>query len=355
MRVRFLSVRLIVIAAASVLVSVLAELDHIEEADALRATVRDLERRLRRAKAKTEDLVDAVRIGAREAALSTGIPPAVPAPKRDKRSKRPEVALLMLSDWHFGKATRSFNTEVAHQRLQRLAAKIAQIVEIERADHPVRECHVMLGGDMVENTGIFPGQAYEVDSTTFTQLFAAKLALETLLRELSAVFPHLEVWQQFGNHGRIGRKGDYPRTDNLDRLCYAMAQETSQKRVVWHPPVSWYTIVRVGEYRALLVHGDQIKSFGGNTPAFGILRKMNAWASGVIEPFTDAYMGHFHQSLVLPLAHGRGRVFVNPSIESDSEFAREFVAATGTPGQRLNFVDAERGRVTSERVLWVDD
>jgi hypothetical protein len=54
------------------------------------------------------------------------------------------------------------------------------------------------------------------------------------------------------------------------------------------------------------------------------------------------------------MANGRGRVFVNPSIESDSAYAKEFVAATGTPGQRLNFVDPERGRVTSERVIWLD-
>ena len=36
-------------------------------------------------------------------------------------------------------------------------------------------------------------------------------------------------------------------------------------------------------------------------------------------------------------------MFVNPSIESDSDFAKEIMGATGTPGQRLNFVDPDKG------------
>jgi hypothetical protein len=102
----------------------------------------------------------------------------------------------------------------------------------------------------------------------------------------------------------------------------------------------------------LLVHGDEIKSFGGNVPAFGIMRKMNAWASGVIEDFTDSYCGHFHQNICMTLANG-GRVFVTGSIESDSAYAKEFVAATGNPSQRLHFIDPNKGRVTAEYVVWL--
>jgi hypothetical protein len=75
----------------------------------------------------------------------------------------------------------------------------------------------------------------------------------------------------------------------------------------------------------------------------------------VLPAFTDVMMGHFHQPLSIPLANGKGRVFVNPSLESDSAYAQEFVAATGTPGQRLNFIDPMKGRTTSERVVWLDD
>ncbi|MGH2866201.1 MAG: hypothetical protein ACRDNK_01350 [Solirubrobacteraceae bacterium] len=287
--------------------------------------------------------------------MAIGHPPLPEKPKADRRSKRAEVALLAASDWHVGKQTVSFSSDVAEQRIQALAEKVARITEIERADHPVRECHLLLCGDFTDGVMVFPGQPFEIDSTLFTQMFRAANILEGLLRSLLETFPNVTVWAQTGNHGRIGHKGDMPRGDNTDRLLYRIVRERlgGEVRIAWHEPESWYTIVTIGDYRALLVHGDQVKSFGG-TPVFAILKKANSWASGVLPAFRDVWMGHFHTDLRLSLSNGRGRVFVSPSIESDSAYAAEVVAAAGVPAQRLCFVDPERARVTSERLIWLD-
>lgn len=336
-----------------------SEFKALTENDELRRVVSDLQAKLRRATTKTADLREAFREGAREAAVVLGLPSEVPAPKQDRRKAKPEVALLHLSDWQWGKATHSYNSEVALERVRLLAERVVHIAEIERADHPVRECHVLLGGDFVEGVAIFPGQPFEVDSTLFRQMFSVVGAGEELLRTLLATFEHVHCWEEPGNHGRLGRRGDHPEEDSADLILYRLIRERlaaheKDGRLVWHETQGWHSIVEIGSYRALLVHGDEIKSFGGQTPAFGIAKKVNAWATGVVAPFTDCYMGHWHQPLVVPLAHGRGRVFVNPSLESDNVYAQEFVGATGTPGQRLNFVEPEQGRVTSERVLWLD-
>lgn len=337
----------------------LAEFEGLDELQELRRALLNAQVKMRTQKAKTADLIEAVYQAAKDAALAFGKPPAVPRPKADRRTKQAEIAMLMLSDWHFGKQTSSFNSVVAAERIVRLGEKVDQIAAIERADHPVQECHALIAGDFVENVAIFPGQPWEVDSSLFEQLFAARYALAKLVRQLLATFQTVHVWEQTGNHGRLGRKGDHPREDNADAVAYQMARDMlgeyeTSGRLVWHPRVDWYSVVEAGAYRALLVHGEQIKSFGGNVPAYGILRKSNAWASGVLPSFRDVYMGHFHQAMVLQMANGTGRVFVNPSIESDSPFAKEFVAATGVPAQRLNFVDPEKGRVTAERVIWLD-
>jgi glutamine cyclotransferase len=63
-------------------------------------------------------------------------------------------------------------------------------------------------------------------------------------------------------------------------------------------------------------------------------------------------MGHWHQPLSLCMSNG-GRVFVTGSPESHNEYAREFVAATGQPSQRLHFVDPVKGRVTAEYNVWL--
>jgi DNA repair exonuclease SbcCD nuclease subunit len=94
-----------------------------------------------------------------------------------------------------------------------------------------------------------------------------------------------------------------------------------------------------------------VKSYGGNLPAYGVLRKCNAWAAGAIpEEFWDVFIGHLHQPMVLQMAHG-GLVRMSPSTESGSAYAREFAGAHGRPGQRLVFVNPEKGRVTADYLL----
>jgi predicted phosphodiesterase len=179
--------------------------------------------------------------------------------------------------------------------------------------------------------------------------------MEMMVRTFSEHYNKVSVVCEFGNHGRLGRKGELPAHDNIDAMAYRIAQDRTRdvKNVTWQMSNDWYQIVTVGSYKALLVHGDEIKSFGGNTPAFGILRKANAWATGVVEDFQDVYMGHWHTPMALTMANG-GRVFVTGSPESHNEYAREFIAAVGKPSQRVHFIDPSRGRVTAEYVVWLD-
>lgn len=325
------------------------------EVDELRQALARAQRAARRKQLATDELVDAVYRAARDAMLAHGPAPKIVAPARDRRSTKAEVALLHLTDWQIGKRTRTYGIDVARKRIAHACTATVELAEIQRSHHPVRECHVMLGGDMVEGTSIFPGQAWEVEAAGFEQLVATASMIESAVRFLLEQFESVTVWEEIGNHGRIGRKGDVPHGDNVDRMAYALARTATgaDKRLTWHPWAGGLgTHVHIGDYTALLAHGDEIKSFGGNTPAFGILRKANAWATGVVEPFTDLYLGHFHHAMALSMANG-GRVFVTGSPESDNEYAREFVAATSQPSQRLHFVDPKRGRVTAEYLLWL--
>lgn len=321
----------------------------------LQAAATRLQRQLAAAKQKQADLVAAVYEAAHDAALVVGRPSPVKVPLRRKAKGDPEVALLHATDWQLGKESDSYSTDVCAARVRRFMEKAVRLTEIQRADHSVDTAVLMLGGDLVEGVSVFPGQVYEVDSGTFSQVFTAAGLVEEMVLTLLENFRAVEVYEVAGNHGRIGRRGDFPREDNFDRIVGKIARDrlTEQPRLTWHEPTGWHEIVAVGSYRALLVHGDQIKSFGGNTPAFGISRKATAWSSGVTEPFQDLYLGHFHQAMQLTLPNG-GRVFLTPSTESGSEYAREFVAARGRPAQRLHFVHPERGAVTGEYLIWLE-
>lgn len=325
------------------------------ELEELRRQLAIAQRAASRRQQNTEQLVEAIYQGVKAAQLAHGPAPTFRAPRLVKRAGKPEVALLHLTDWQLGKKSVSFGINTCKKRIEQALEKSIAITEIQRSHHPVDTCHIMLGGDMVEGLGIFPGQAYEVEAFAYEQLVHCAALVEATVAYALTHFTHVHVWEEIGNHGRIGRKGEMPHGDNVDRIVYTLARSRfTDKRLNWHP---WLgdlgTHVTIGNYTALLVHGDEIRSFGGNTPAFGILRKVTAWSSGVLDPFSDAYLGHFHTPMSLTLPNGN-RIFVTGSPESDNGYAKEFVAATGKPSQRLHFIDPDKGRVASEYLLWLD-
>jgi hypothetical protein len=313
----------------------------------LRKALLNSQRSEGRAKAKTSDLIDAVHEAARLSLLATPRTKLQP-PLKDIRKGKAEVALVHLTDWQAGKQTVSYDIGTLSARIEQMIDKVVQLTVIQRAHHPVKDCVVMLGGDMVEGLGIFPGQVYEVGAHLFEQMFEVVRIIEQAIRTLAVNFENVTVVCEFGNHGRLGRKGDMPSGDNIDRMAYRIAAMNCKdvKHVKWQMSDDWYQIFAIGNYKVLLVHGDEIGSFGG------ILRKVSAWSTGVVEPFDDCYMGHFHTPTSLTMANG-GRVFVTGSPESHNEYARTFIAAVGKPSQRVHFVDPVKGRVTAEYVCWL--
>jgi len=302
-----------------------------------------------RSRIKSQGVIDAVYRAAKDASLATGNARTAPTlPKKDVRKTKPEVALVHATDWQCGKKTQSYDIETLSKRIETFAQKVIELTEIQRAHHPVKECVLMFGGDMVEGVSIFPGQAYEIEAHLFEQLFEVSRIMEQMVRTFSAYFEKVSIVCEYGNHGRIGRKGDMPNGDNIDRVAYKITSDRTKdlKNVTWQQSLDWYQIVEIGKYRALLVHGDEIGSYGG------ILRKVSSWSTGVVEPFADCYVGHFHTPTTLTMANA-GRIFVSGSPESHNEYARAYVGAVGKPSQRLHFIDPDKGRVTGEYTCWL--
>ena len=313
----------------------------------LRKALRTAQLNEQKAKLKTADYVEAVFEAAKASLLATPRPTIIP-PTKDTRKAKAEVALVHLTDWQAGKQTVSYDIAVLTKRIENMIGKVIQLTDIQRAHHPVKECVVMLGGDMVEGVGIFPGQQFEIGAHLYEQMFAVVRIIESSIRTLASNFESVRVVCEFGNHGRLGNKGDMPAGDNIDRMAYQIAANncSDMKQVKWQMSDDWYQIFAIGNYKVLLVHGDEIGAYGS------ILRKVSAWSTGVVESFNDCYMGHFHTPTALTMANG-GRVFVTGSPESHNEYARTFIAAVGKPSQRLHFVDPIKGRVTSEYVCWL--
>lgn len=319
-------------------------------------TIRTLTRQLAKARAKTEDFIDAVYRAARDSwVVEKAV--ATPRPERvDKRKHSAEVALWHMTDWQGAKLTTTYNSEVMVERAHRFVDAAQRITDIQRQDHPVRECVILFGGDMVEGLWNFPTQAFEVDATLFRQWTSVSRLLTDVVRRALGIYDTVRVVAEWGNHGRLGSKRDaIPRSDNYDRVCYETARMAlaAESRLNWDDCPEDIQRVEVGNYRALLVHGDEVGRTGFASAAT-MIQHVNRWRSGAYPwPFTDCYVGHYHRHAEEPLADGVGAIYWTGSTESDNRYAGVTMAASAQPSQRLHFVDPEKGRVTAQYKVWV--
>jgi hypothetical protein len=319
--------------------------------NALTQALRDLAR----AKAKTDDLVDAVYRSVHDAFVADS-PPTI-KPRVDSRRKAGEVALWHLTDWQGSKVTTSYNREVMWRRVHSFVDRAERITEIQRAAHPVRAVTILFGGDMVEGLFNFPTQPFEVDATLFGQWVSVSRLLEEVVTRALGIYEEVQVVAEWGNHGRIGSKrATVPRSDNVDRMCYETARQllSHEDRLTWHDCPEDIQKVEVGNYRALLLHGDETGRNGFVSPAT-FLNYVNGLKSGAFGwPFLDVYSGHRHTHDEHAMKDGIGAWYQTGSTESDNRYARDSLGSTATPSQRLHFIDPEAGRVTAQYKVWLD-
>ena len=330
-----------------------------EDVAELRRALMRVQKQLLQAKQRTDELVEVTHQAAYDATLGMGPVTPVKVPDLVKSKKKPEVALWHLTDWQGAKKTPSYNSQVMYERVMNFAEKAVKISDIMRADHPVNDCLIMFGGDMVEGLFNFPSQAFEIDATLFEQYVNVSKLLVDVVRYALTNYQKVTVVPEWGNHGRIGSKRDnVPRSDNFDRMCYELARQLlkGEKRLTWQECPDDIQRVEIGNYKALLIHGDEVGRNGFASPA-AIVQHANRWKSGAYDPsfaWRDLYIGHYHTHAEWPMANGLGSVYQTGSTESENRYAGVMLAASATPSQRLHFVDPVKGRVTAAYKVWLD-
>lgn len=316
----------------------------------------NLQRQLAASKQKEEALVAATQKGAFEAMFALGKVPLVPKPQKIASKGKPEIALAIATDWQGAKVTPTYNSEVMQKRVMQFAEKVVRLSEIQRKDHPIDKLVVAFGGDMIEGLFNYPAQLWQIDSSLFGQYARVSRLLIDLVRYFLANFQEVEVIAEWGNHGRIGgKRAEVPKSDNVDRMCYEFARTilAGEKRLTWEDCPEDIQRIEIGNYRALLMHGDELGRNGYASPT-AWRAAANRWRAGAYDwDFKDIYLGHYHTDQEQPIQK-KGKVYWTGSTESDNTYARDSMAEAGDPSQRLHFVDPEKGRITSRHQIWLD-
>jgi hypothetical protein len=185
---------------------------------------------------------------------------------------------------------------------------------------------------------------------------------------LLEVFRRVHVPWIAGNHGWLGpRKGGvYDPDSNLDRAMGLVVERRLVAaglvdRITFDIPrakrrqFGSMLVDQVGHWSALLMHGHQMKggsSYGG-LPFYGFSKKGLQFGHlgdhGTLPAFRDIAIGHYHVVASLPvMAH---QLRVCGTLQSETSFEVETLAAFSRPAQLLLFVHPEAGRVTSEYTI----
>jgi hypothetical protein len=322
----------------------------------LRKSNLTLQSKLIKAKAKVDELAAATVEAAHNAVIDLGGIGNVTPPGADKRKARELVCLWHLTDWQGGKKTPTYDSGVMVKRVNEFMVKAHKLVLDYRASRPVKHCVIVFGGDMVEGLFNFPTQPYEIDQTLFGQYVTVSKTITEAVQFALTIFEKVTVVAEWGNHGRIGRRGELPRPDNVDRMCYELARQllADEKRLTWEDSINDWQKIEVGNYRAIAIHGDEVGRNGFASPST-IVQHIARWQSGSLDyDFRDAYIGHYHTHSSWSLPNGFGQVYQTGSTESDNRYAQIGLASMAVPSQRMHLIDPIKGRVIAEHKIWLD-
>lgn len=336
--------------------------EHPKDNASLRESYMKLLKEYDRIKSKKDDLVDAVYSAVVDQASDTITKVQVKPPVKDRRKqkKTEEVAVAILADWQLAKVTPTYNTEVCEDRIEKYAQKVIDLTEIQRADHPVKELHVWVLGDIVEGELIFPGQSFLVDGGLYRQVTVdGPRIMRNFLTTMLGHFEKVHVTAIIGNHGAIGGRSrrDHDPETNADRMLYRVVQWIfeDEERITFNIPDgrgdrNWYAVAKIGNYSSLLCHGDQ---FTGLSSFITFQKKVYGWKVGAVkEHFDDVYVGHLHTPTKMTFNTIQVRISGSP--ECTNTYAMENLAAIGRPSQPLMFVNPDKGIVTAEYNCWLD-
>lgn len=310
-------------------------------------------------KTKNDVLADSIYRAVRDEVSHFEFDPIEP-PKPDRRKSGKEVAVAILADWQLGKVTPDYNSKMCEKRIEQYAEKVCHLADIQRQDHPVTDLHVWVLGDIVEGELIFPGQSFLVDGGLYRQATVdGPRIMRNFLNRMLTHFERVHVTAVIGNHGAIGGRSrrDHDPETNADRMLYRIVQLLfeDEPRISFNIPDGpgerhWYAIDQIGNYRCLLLHGDQ---FGSLSALYSFQKKIYGWKIGALgEDFDDVYFGHFHTPTRMTFNTVTARISGSP--ESTNTYASEHLAAIGRPSQPLLFVHPSKGIVTAEYTCWLD-
>jgi len=263
--------------------------------------------------------------------------------KLSKGEHKPEDFNLLFSDSQLGLEVKleqvaglsAYNFDIFKKYLNILLNSIIKIWDIHSKIRPIEKLNIAFLGDILEGENIYKGQPFYIDMTLMDQFFNGAMCIASFIRELSRIFPAIEIFCVCGNHGRPGRKGENYYLTNWDYAFYhvlSIILKDMRDRIKFYISRSTAMGVRIQNSDLFLMHGDEVFRWLG-FPYYGIDRAVKNYQAATGKIWDITCMGHFHQKIVGDIA--TNEFIVNGSFSGGSLYSFREMKTISIPKQVL--------------------
>ncbi|MEM5784983.1 MAG: metallophosphoesterase [Candidatus Aenigmatarchaeota archaeon] len=285
-------------------------------------------------------------------ALIDGLPkiiaplPEIKIPKIKKSKGDEEEMFLLLSDWQLGHKTRSFNYDVARQRVIKMVHSLLKITSIHRQSYPIKKINIFLLGDFIQNDYPWFVDLSELESVLIDQVFNNAIPLLTwTIQEIANNFEEVKIYAVRGNHGNT-QSSEKDNWDDVIYRCLSLKFENNP-RIKIYLTDNFYQIADVFGWKFLLAHGDQVRGGSYNIPLYALLQRMLRWATS-IAGWNYMVVGHWH--CYAHLEQNGQELLVNGSLVSDDEYVRRRYGWNTSTLQVVGSVHPRKGITWTYRI-----
>lgn len=276
---------------------------------------------------------------------------------RDYKSPRPrkgdeETAILLASDGHADKITKSYNKDIYRSRMERMFSSIMTIVSLHRNMYPIRKFRILNLGDNSQGENVHQGSRPDT-ITMGARDQTMQLTVPTwsdLIGSLKQNFTEVIFDGWGGNHGHERLA---PETSREDLRLYDILQTRFEKEkgISINVHEEFGSIISIDGFKFFCFHGDGIPCQQG-VPEMAIERRLKAWFIQ-FGGFHYACGAHFHKRIIKEIAAGVEYI-MNSTLVSDDDWVLKKLGISSQPSQWLIGVHPRHG-VTWRYPLIVDE
>lgn len=237
-----------------------------------------------------------------------------------------------------------YSIEIFEKRVEKWKSYLIKVVKERREKFNVEKLHIPFIGDIVEGMEIFASQPFHLDVGLVKQAVRGSQIFAEAVAEVAASCGDLpiEIEHVGGNHGRIGRKGQTPYTDNWDRVVGFMMEMMLEKydTVKVLVPEAWFILKEIQGWTFHFSHGDDINSWM-SIPAYGMMRAHARETIMLGRAIHYYQIGHHH--VLSQIQNGHGEVLCNGNWVGANEFSAKQIKMASRPCQIMYSVTPEHG------------